>query len=129
MQLIAIGIGGAIVAVLRFIISGIAYNIFGPNFPWGTLVVNMIGCFLIGLLSRLFEEIVISPHLRVLVLVGGLGAFTTFSTYALENVNLLRDGQLGTALLNILISTIVGVVFVFLGIMLANYLSALIRSG
>lgn len=129
MQLIAIGIGGAIGAVLRFIISGIAYNIFGQNFPWGTLVVNMIGCFLIGLLSRLFEEIVISPHLRVLVLVGGLGAFTTFSTYALENVNLLRDGQLGTALLNILISTIVGVVFVFLGIMLANYLSALIRSG
>lgn len=129
MQLIAIGVGGAIGAVLRFVISGIAYNIFGQNFPWGTLVVNMIGCFLIGLFAQLFEEIAISPHLRVLVLVGGLGAFTTFSTYALENVNLLRDGQLATALLNILVSTVVGVVFVFLGIMLATYLSAIIRSG
>jgi CrcB protein len=129
LQLIAIGVGGAIGAVLRFIISGIAYNIFGQNFPWGTLVVNMFGCFLIGLFSQLFEEIAISPNLRVLILVGGLGAFTTFSTYALENVNLLREGQLAIALLNILVSTVVGVIFVFFGMVVANYLSAVIRSG
>lgn len=129
MQLIAIGVGGAIGAVLRFIISGIAYNVLGQNFPWGTLVVNMIGCFLIGLLSQLFEEIAISPNLRVLVLVGGLGAFTTFSTYALENVNLLRDGQFGIAFLDILASTALGLIFVFLGMALANYLSVTIRGG
>ena len=129
MQLIAIGVGGAIGAVLRFVISGIAYNVLGQDFPWGTLVVNMIGCFLIGLFAQLFEEIAISPNLRVLILVGGLGAFTTFSTYALENVNLLRDGQLGIAFLNVLVSTVLGVVFVFLGMALANYLSVVIRSG
>lgn len=129
MQLIAIGVGGAIGAVLRFVISGLAYNLLGQSFPWGTLVVNMIGCFLIGFLSRLFEDMVISPNLRVLILVGGLGAFTTFSTYALENVNLLRDGELGTALINITVSTVLGVIFVFLGIALANYLTAVIRSG
>lgn len=129
MQLIAIGVGGAIGAVLRFIISGIAYNVLGQNFPWGTLVVNMIGCFLIGLFSQLFEEIAISPNLRVLVLVGGLGAFTTFSTYALENVNLLRDGQFGIAFLDILASTALGLIFVFLGMALANYLSVTVRGG
>lgn len=129
MQLVAIGVGGAIGAVLRFVISGIAYNLLGQNFPWGTLVVNMIGCFLIGLFAQLFEEIAISPNLRVLVLVGGLGAFTTFSTYALENVNLLRDGQFGLALLDVVVSTVLGVVFVFIGMALANYLSAMVRSG
>lgn len=129
MQLVAIGVGGAIGAVLRFVISGIAYNLLGQNFPWGTLVVNMIGCFLIGLFAQLFEEIAISPNLRVLVLVGGLGAFTTFSTYALENVNLLRDGEFGTALLDVVLSTVLGMVFVFLGMALANYLSASVRGG
>lgn len=129
MQLVAIGVGGAIGAVLRFVISGIAYNLLGQNFPWGTLVVNMIGCFLIGLFAQLFEEIAISPNLRVLVLVGGLGAFTTFSTYALENVNLLRDGEFGTALLDVVLSTVFGMVFVFLGMALANYLSASVRGG
>jgi CrcB protein len=129
LQLIAIGVGGAIGAVLRFVISGLAYNLLGQNFPWGTLVVNLVGCFVIGFLSRLFEDMVISPNLRVLILVGGLGAFTTFSTYALENVNLLRDGQMGTALINITVSTVLGVIFVFLGIALANYLTAVIRSG
>jgi len=129
LQLVAIGVGGAIGAVLRFVISGIAYNLLGQNFPWGTLVVNMIGCFLIGLFAQLFEEIAISPNLRVLVLVGGLGAFTTFSTYALENVNLLRDGEFGTALLDVVLSTVLGMVFVFLGMALANYLSASVRGG
>lgn len=129
MQLVAIGVGGAIGAVLRFIISGLAYNLLGQDFPWGTLVVNMIGCFVIGFLAQLFEEIAISPNLRVLILVGGLGAFTTFSTYALENVNLLRDGQFGTAFLDIIASTVLGLIFVFLGMVLANYLSVIVRSG
>ena len=70
----------------------------------------MIGCFVIGFFSQLFEELAISPNLRVLILVGGLGAFTTFSTYALENVNLLRDGQWGIALLDITASTVLGII-------------------
>jgi CrcB protein len=129
LQLLAIGVGGAIGAVLRFVISGLAYSLLGQNFPWGTLIVNMIGCFVIGFLSRLFEDLAISPNLRVLILVGGLGAFTTFSTYALENVNLLRDGELGIALIDITVSTVLGIIFVFLGMALAQYLTTIIRSG
>ncbi len=129
MQYIAIGVGGAIGAILRFVISGITYNVLGQNFPWGTLVVNMVGCFFIGLLAQLFEEIAISPNLRVLVLVGGLGAFTTFSTYALENVNLLRNGEWGAALIDVVLSTVLGLLFVILGMALANYLSAVVRGG
>lgn len=116
-------------AVLRFLISGFAYTILGQDFPWGTLVVNMIGCFLIGFLAQLFESMTISPNMRVLILVGGLGAFTTFSTYALENVNLLRDGQLGTALVNMTASTVIGILFVFAGMTLANVVTAVLRGS
>ncbi len=129
MQYMAIGVGGAIGAILRFVISGITYNVLGQNFPWGTFVVNMVGCFLIGLLAQLFEESAISPNLRVLILVGGLGAFTTFSTYALENVNLLRNGEWGAALIDVVLSTVLGLIFVILGMTLANYLSAVVRGG
>ena len=120
MQLVAIAVGGAIGAVLRFLISGWAYGYLGSGFPWGTLAVNLIGCFVIGFLSKLFESMTVSPNVRMMILVGGLGAFTTFSTYALENVNLLRDGQTGVALINVLVSTAVGILCVFLGIALAN---------
>jgi len=122
LQLIAIAAGGAVGAVLRFVVSGLAYGYLGEGFPWGTLVVNLIGCFIIGFLSKLFESVAVSPNVRMMVLVGGLGAFTTFSTYALENVNLLRDGQLLAALTNVLASTAVGIICVFLGISLANLL-------
>lgn len=122
MQLIAIAVGGAVGAVLRFVVSGLAYGYLGEGFPWGTLAVNLIGCFVIGFLSKLFESMAISPNARMMILVGGLGAFTTFSTYALENVNLLRDGQLMIALTNVLVSTAVGIICVFLGMSLANLL-------
>lgn len=121
MQFISIAIGGAVGAILRFIVSGLAYDYLGSAFPWGTLVVNLIGCFLIGFLSQLFESMTVSPNTRMMILVGGLGAFTTFSTYSLENVNLLRDGQMWVALGNVAASTVLGVVCVFLGISLANY--------
>lgn len=120
MQLIAIAVGGAAGAVLRFVVSGLAYDYLGDGFPWGTLVVNLIGCFVIGFLSKLFESMTVSPNVRMMILVGGLGAFTTFSTYALENVNLLRDDQIMLAAINVLASTAVGLICVFLGIALAN---------
>ena len=120
--LIAVATGGACGAILRFTVSGAAYNWLGVEFPYGTLLVNVIGCFLIGFLSRYFEDIVISPDARALILTGGLGAFTTFSTYGLESVNLLRDGELRLALLNIAANNIVGILFVLIGFFLAQYL-------
>lgn len=124
MQYLAIAVGGAVGAVLRFVVSGWAYNYLGEEFPWGTLAVNLIGCLVIGFLVRLFESTAVSPTMRMMILVGGLGAFTTFSTYALENVNLLRDGQMAAALVNVVVSTAVGIVCVSLGAGLANLLLA-----
>ncbi|MCA9959248.1 MAG: fluoride efflux transporter CrcB [Chloroflexota bacterium] len=120
MRYVAIAVGGAVGALLRYAVSGLAYSVFGEGFPWGTLSVNLLGCFLIGLLWQIFEQTALSPQLRALIFVGGLGAFTTFSTYGLESVNLLRDGQVRLSLLNILGSNILGIGCVFLGVVVAR---------
>lgn len=120
MRYVAIAVGGAIGALLRYGVSGLAYNLFGETFPWGTLSVNLLGCFLIGLLWQVFEQTTLSPQLRALIFVGGLGAFTTFSTYGLESLNLLRDGQVRLSLLNVLGSNVLGISCVFLGVVVAR---------
>ncbi|MCP4427659.1 MAG: fluoride efflux transporter CrcB [Chloroflexi bacterium] len=122
MQWLSIAIGGAIGAALRYLVSGWAYAWLGEGFPWGTLSVNMIGSFLIGFLWRWFDQIAIAPNTRLLIFVGGLGAFTTFSTYGLESLNLLRDGQYKLGLLNIIGSNVLGILFVFLGFVAARAL-------
>jgi CrcB protein len=120
MQIIAVAIGGAIGAVLRFVVSGAAYAQFGVAFPIGTFLVNMIGCLLIGFLAQVFEEIIVPPTMRLLILTGTLGAFTTFSTYGLETVKLWQGGELRLALLNIVASNVLGILFVVLGFVLAR---------
>jgi len=125
--IIAVAAGGAVGASLRFLVSGIAYNRFGADFPIGTLLVNVIGCFLIGFLSRYFEDVVVSPQARMLILTGGLGAFTTFSTYGLESVNLWRDGQMKLALLDIVANNILGIFFVIFGFILAQLILIKLR--
>ena len=125
--LIAVAVGGAIGASLRFLVSGAAYNRFGADFPIGTLLVNLIGCFLIGFLSRYFEDVVVSPKARMLILTGGLGAFTTFSTYGLETVNLWRDGEMKLALLDIFANNVLGILFVIIGFILAQFILIRLR--
>ncbi len=124
MRLLAIAAGGALGAVLRYAVSGLAYNLFGESFPWGTLSVNLIGCLLIGFLWQTFENSALSPQMRALIFVGGLGAFTTFSTYGLESMNLLRDGQVRLSLLNVLGSNALGLLAVFLGVILARWMAS-----
>ena len=127
MQLIAVAVGGAIGAILRFVISGVAYAQFGVGFPVGTFLVNMIGCFLIGFLAQLFEEMIVPPNMRLLILTGTLGALTTFSTYGLETVKLWQGGELRLALINIVASNLIGILFVVLGFILARALLAALR--
>ena len=127
MQFVAVAIGGAIGATLRFIISGAAYDRFGVAFPIGTLLVNVIGCFLIGFLAQLFEEIIIPPNMRLLILTGTLGAFTTFSTYGLETVKLWQDGELRLAVLDIIANNLIGILFVVIGFVLARTLLTILR--
>ncbi len=125
-KLLLVGIGGFIGACLRYIISGIAYKYLGSNFPWGTLLVNLIGAFAIGFFWQSFENIISSTNLNLFILIGMVGAFTTFSTYSLETINLLKNNDITFAMLNILATNILSLVFVFVGIVVSKNLSILI---
>ncbi len=120
-QTLAIAGGGAAGALLRFWISTWVYGRLGRDFPWGTLVVNVAGSLLMGLLYILLvERLTLSPAWRAALLVGLLGAFTTFSTFSLETLNLIEDGALLKALMNVLLSVAMCLLAAWLGILLGR---------
>ena len=120
LQLVMIGIGGFIGAVLRYLTSDLVQRLSGSGFPYGTLAVNALGCLVIGFLAVLAEERgIFTPEARALVFVGVLGAFTTFSTFSYETSSLLRSGQALPALLNIGVQIGLGLVAVWTGMQLA----------
>ncbi|MDX1977373.1 MAG: fluoride efflux transporter CrcB [Pseudanabaenaceae cyanobacterium bins.68] len=111
-KILLVGIGGFVGSILRYLVSShIQQFTKGLDFPYGTLVVNLIGCFLIGLLS----ELISTDESQALVLIGFLGGFTTFSTFSHESLNLLANGKGNLALLNISIQVIMGMAAVWLG--------------
>lgn len=114
-KLLLIAAGGACGALLRYSLSGVAYRLLGQTFPWGTLAVNVLGCLLIGALWAMAERAPFPPGISLFLFTGTLGAFTTFSTYGLETLNLLRDGEIGLGLVNIVASNVVGLLAVGLG--------------
>jgi CrcB protein len=118
-QLIGIALGGAFGSVLRFLVSSGVYQWLGRGFPYGTLAVNLIGSFLIGFLTEmlLWERINVAVEYRAAILVGVLGGFTTFSTFSLETVFLLEQGNLSKAGLNVLISVGVCLFATWLGLL------------
>lgn len=100
-KLFMVGFGGMLGSVVRYGLSGLVYRLWtAGHFPWGTWVVNITGCFAIGILAAWHDGQYLSPEWRLLVIVGFLGGFTTFSTLSLESVELLRSGQWGWAMLN-----------------------------
>jgi len=107
-QLIAVAIGGACGAVVRFLMSSGLYQWLGRGFPYGTLVVNVVGSFLIGLLTEalFMQRITITFDYRAAILVGFIGAFTTFSTFSLETLYLIEQGSLTKAGLNMAVSVL-----------------------
>ena len=106
-QLLAIAAGGSIGAVLRYLASSGVHIWLGRGFPYGTLLVNVLGSFIMGLLYELFlQRISVSDEIRALLLVGVLGAFTTFSTFSMETISLIEQGDLSKAVLNVLLSVI-----------------------
>ncbi len=120
-QFLAIAAGGAIGSVLRYWVSINTHAIFGRDFPYGTLTVNVIGSLLMGFLFVLFvERWEIETVIRSAILIGLLGAFTTFSTFSIETLNLVEDGSYTKALVNILVSVSASLVAAWLGIIIGR---------
>ncbi len=115
LNLLFIALGGAIGALLRYGISGWVQRGTGSTFPWGTMAVNMIGCFVIGLCGALLAGPYLREEYRPFILIGVLGSFTTFSTFGYETFELVNDGQFARAGLNILLSNLVGLAAVWIG--------------
>ncbi len=122
-QLLVIAAGGSIGAVMRFIMSTGIHSWLGKGFPYGTLIVNVLGSLLMGLLYELFlQRLSVSPEVRALLLVGFLGAFTTFSTFSIETINLIEQGYLIKAIVNVLANVILCVLAAWVGLQIVRQL-------
>jgi fluoride exporter len=125
MNLILVALGGAIGSVLRHFCNLAALRLFGPNFPWGTMWVNILGSFAMGVFIELLaRRLGGSNELRLFVATGILGGFTTFSAFSLDFAVLAERGAMGQALAYALASVIVSILALFLGLWLVRAFSA-----
>jgi CrcB protein len=121
MNILLVFLGGGIGATARYGLQGIVYRMTGAGFPYGTLVVNVLGSFLIGLLMASFEErFIINPSLRVFLTIGLLGGFTTFSSFSFETLALFRDGSYTLGIANVAANVFVCLGATWLGIILGK---------
>lgn len=121
MKILYIALFGGAGCVSRYLISGWVYALAGRGLPYGTMAVNIIGSFLLGLITEgALRSTLISPELRMGLTVGFMGGFTTFSTFSFETVRLIEEGSLGAAGINIIINVVVCIMFCFAGIWLAR---------
>jgi len=119
MGILAIAAGGALGAVLRYVISGWVQGMGGTRFPWGTLAVNVVGSFALGLLmAGLLEHAVTGPTTRTFWTIGVLGAFTTFSTFSYETLALLSIGDWSAGMANVAANLGLGLAAALIGLRL-----------
>ena len=120
-KLIYLAVAGACGTLARYGLAGLVQRVAGASFPWGTASVNGLGCLLFGLIwTMTSERFVGTGEVRIIMLTGFMGAFTTFSTFVAESGNLLADGQHWYGLGNILLQNGVGLVLFFLGMALGR---------
>ena len=122
-NILLVGLGGGVGSIGRYLLQKWVYTLYPHPFPWGTFLVNVSGCFLIGLFYALAEKTsLLNFEWRLLLMVGLCGGFTTFSTFAFENVILLRSGDITFFILYIFASVLFGIAAVFGGIALIKLL-------
>jgi CrcB protein len=122
MNIFLVFVGGGLGAAARYLLQGAVYRFTGAGFPYGTIVVNVLGCFLIGLLmSSMEERFLAAPPLRVFLTIGVLGGFTTFSSFSYETMALVREGDLLAGGLNIIASMVICLGATWLGLGLGRY--------
>jgi CrcB protein len=116
-KIVLLALAGTCGTLARFWLSGAVFGVLGRDFPWGTWAVNIFGCFLFGLVWTLAEERgIISAQCRIVILVGFMGAFTTFSTLIFESAELLRDDEWIKMALNLVGQNIFGFAGLYLGV-------------
>lgn len=120
-KLLNLIIGGAAGTVARYLLAGVTYKLMGTSFPYGTLIVNVSGCFILGILAALADKkFILGPDARLLLMIGFCGAFTTFSTLIFETDSLVRNGQAIRAFINIFASVILGFILFRVGSLLGE---------
>ena len=121
-KFLLLAVAGALGTLARYGVSGAAQRILGGEFPWGTMAANLIGCFLAGAFWSLAESrMSISGQTRTIVLMGFMGAFTTFSAFMLETGELLRDAQWSWALGNVALQNFLGLALFFIGLAVGRF--------
>ncbi|MGJ0393350.1 MAG: fluoride efflux transporter CrcB [Methylocystis sp.] len=123
-----VSIGGALGTAARYWFSGLVANHFGETFPWGTMFINISGSFVIGFFATITGpdgRIFASTEMRQFVMIGLCGGYTTFSSFSLQTLNLVRDGEMAWALANIGLSVVLCLVAVWIGHVVATHLNQL----
>lgn len=113
---VAVAVGGAVGCCARLGVTQAVRTVYGRDFPLATLVINVLGCLLVGFLFfATLERLNVSPAMRAAIITGGLGGFTTFSTFAMESVLLIENGETARAVLYVALSVVLGLTAAFMG--------------
>lgn len=122
MKILLVALGGSLGATARYVASNWLANRFGSDFPYGTLAVNVVGCFIIGFFMTVTtERVIINPYWRLLVTVGFVGGLTTFSSFSYETFRLLEDANWLMAFYNMALNLVLGFLATWLGMSIVRF--------
>lgn len=119
-DLFLIILGGGIGSACRYLVSTTINRYLGDSFAWGTMTVNLIGCLIIGFLVGLIDRSILPKEYRLILVTGFLGGFTTFSSFSLESIGMLREGAFGEGLLNVGVNIVLGFGLTLIGLFVSR---------